>query len=98
MAMYGRSPSIQGWRLWPSFSQTQKNSARTLLQAQDTWTILSGQGSYQIDAAGTSRPIGVGDVVVAYTGCVHGVYNNGPSRCASSLSWHLRKQVMNSCE
>ncbi|MDZ8054142.1 MAG: cupin domain-containing protein [Aulosira sp. ZfuVER01] len=44
---------------------------------QDTWTILSGKGKYYLDKVGTTKPISAGDVVVAYTGCVHGVFNNG---------------------
>ncbi len=44
---------------------------------QDTWTILAGRGKYYLDQAGTRTPIVVGDVVVAHTGCVHGVVNNG---------------------
>lgn len=44
---------------------------------QDTWTILSGQGQYQIAATAASIPIAPGDVVVAHRGEVHGVYNNG---------------------
>jgi quercetin dioxygenase-like cupin family protein len=44
---------------------------------QDTWTILSGKGEYYLDEAGTRKPIVAGDVVIAHTGCVHGVFNNG---------------------
>jgi quercetin dioxygenase-like cupin family protein len=44
---------------------------------QDTWTILAGQGAYQVSADGTSRSIVAGDVVVARTGDVHGVFNDG---------------------
>ncbi|NJM76593.1 MAG: cupin domain-containing protein [Acaryochloridaceae cyanobacterium RU_4_10] len=44
---------------------------------QDTWTILSGQGEYYLDAAGTRTAIASGDVVVAPIGCVHGVVNDG---------------------
>lgn len=44
---------------------------------QDTWTILSGKGKYYLDKAGTTKPISAGDVVVAYTNCVHGVLNTG---------------------
>ncbi|MFQ4144968.1 cupin domain-containing protein [Chlorogloeopsis sp. ULAP02] len=44
---------------------------------QDTWTILSGKGKYYLDRAGTAKPIFAGDVVVAHTGCVHGVFNHG---------------------
>jgi quercetin dioxygenase-like cupin family protein len=43
---------------------------------QDTWTILSGQGEYYLDRAGTTRSIKAGDVVIAPTGSVHGVFNN----------------------
>ncbi|BFM40528.1 cupin domain-containing protein [Synechocystis sp. LKSZ1] len=46
-------------------------------QGQDTWTILQGKGEYYLDKAGTKQSIVAGDVVVAYTGCVHGVFNNG---------------------
>jgi quercetin dioxygenase-like cupin family protein len=44
---------------------------------QDTWTILTGQGDYTIDAAGTTQAIVAGDVVIAPVGCVHGVRNTG---------------------
>lgn len=44
---------------------------------QDTWTILAGRGEYYLDQAGTTQSIMAGDVVVAHTGCVHGVVNNG---------------------
>jgi quercetin dioxygenase-like cupin family protein len=43
---------------------------------QDTWTILSGSGEYYLDQAGTTQPITTGDVVIAPTGCVHGVFNS----------------------
>jgi quercetin dioxygenase-like cupin family protein len=46
-------------------------------QGQDTWTILSGQGDYVIDQAGTRQPIVAGDVVVAPIGTLHGVRNSG---------------------
>lgn len=44
---------------------------------QDTWTILTGQGDYYLDQSGSTKPIQVGDVVVAPMGCVHGVFNPG---------------------
>lgn len=44
---------------------------------QDTWTILSGKGEYFLDQIGTKKPVVAGDIVVAYTGCVHGIVNNG---------------------
>ncbi|MGZ4955398.1 cupin domain-containing protein [Methylobacter sp.] len=45
---------------------------------QDTWTILAGQGHYHLDNNGTTRPIIAGDVVVAHTGEIHGVFNSNP--------------------
>jgi quercetin dioxygenase-like cupin family protein len=44
---------------------------------QDTWTIVSGKGEYYLDEFGNKKSIVAGDIVVAYTGCVHGVLNNG---------------------
>ena len=46
-------------------------------QGQDTWTILAGEGNYVVDLNGTRRRIAAGDVVVARTGAVHGVHNDG---------------------
>ena len=46
-------------------------------RGQDTWTILAGEGDYQIDAAGQTVRIAAGDVVVAPVGAVHGVLNTG---------------------
>jgi quercetin dioxygenase-like cupin family protein len=39
--------------------------------------VLSGKGEYVVDAAGTTRSIGAGDIVVARTGDVHGLLNTG---------------------
>ena len=44
---------------------------------QDTWTVLSGRGEYYLDKASNTKSIVAGDIVVAHTGCVHGVFNNG---------------------
>jgi len=44
---------------------------------QDTWTVLSGSGAYQVDREGRTRRIAAGDVVVARAGEVHGVFNDG---------------------
>lgn len=44
---------------------------------QDSWTILSGQGTYYLDIIGTTTTIVAGDVVIAPIGCVHGVVNTG---------------------
>jgi quercetin dioxygenase-like cupin family protein len=64
---------IVAWHLAPG----QQIAAHIHPQGQDTWTILTGQGEYYLDQAGTTQPIGTGDIVVAPTGCVHGVYNSG---------------------
>lgn len=61
------------WYIKPS----QKIPAHKHPNGQDTWTILSGKGEYYLDQAGATKPIFAGDVVVAHTGCVHGVFNNG---------------------
>ncbi|WP_018410616.1 cupin domain-containing protein [Methyloversatilis thermotolerans] len=45
---------------------------------QDSWTVLSGQGRYQIDEQGNTIDIVPGDVVIAERGQVHGV------RCTSA--------------
>lgn len=47
-------------------------------EGQDTWSILSGQGLYQIDQQGSTVVVSPGDVVIARKGQVHGV------RCTSS--------------
>ncbi|ECK2142783.1 cupin domain-containing protein [Salmonella enterica subsp. enterica serovar Enteritidis] len=44
---------------------------------QDIWIIQAGNGDYYIDDAGSTQSINAGDVVIAYTGQVHGVINNG---------------------
>ncbi len=44
---------------------------------QDTWTVLRGRGEYYLDETGASASIVAGDVVVAESGCVHGVFNSG---------------------
>jgi quercetin dioxygenase-like cupin family protein len=64
---------IVAWHLNPG----QSIAAHIHPQGQDTWTILSGAGDYQLDALGTCQPIGAGDVVVAPIGAVHGVVNSG---------------------
>jgi quercetin dioxygenase-like cupin family protein len=64
---------IVAWYLQPG----QEIPAHIHPNGQDTWTILSGQGEYYLDQAGTTKPIFAGDVVVAHIGCVHGVFNDG---------------------
>ncbi|MEO6354870.1 MAG: cupin domain-containing protein [Burkholderiaceae bacterium] len=64
---------VVAWYLKPG----QLIAAHLHPHGQDTWTILAGQGEYVLEASGASRSIQAGDVVLAHTGCVHGVYNNG---------------------
>lgn len=44
---------------------------------QDTWTILSGMGEYICSQHGARKPIKAGDIVIARTNDVHGVFNSG---------------------
>ena len=46
-------------------------------QGQDTWTVLSGCGEYQLEPTGESLIISQGDIVVAHVGQIHGVHNTG---------------------
>ncbi len=64
---------VVAWYIKPG----QEIAAHRHPQGQDTWTILSGQGEYYLDEAGLRQPLMAGDVVVAPTGCVHGVVNHG---------------------
>lgn len=61
------------WHVKPG----QRIAAHIHPYGQDTWTVLSGEGEYQLDAERTSHPISAGDIVIAPPGSVHGVYNNG---------------------
>lgn len=65
--------AVVAWYVKPG----QRISAHVHPQGQDTWTILSGRGEYQLAADGNSRPLVSGDVVVAHRGEVHGVFNSG---------------------
>jgi quercetin dioxygenase-like cupin family protein len=64
---------VVAWLVKPG----QRITAHVHPHGQDTWTILSGRGEYQLEADGRSQTIVAGDVVIAPTGCVHGVYNSG---------------------
>lgn len=44
---------------------------------QDSWIVLAGTAEYMLDAAGSSRRVTAGDVVVAHAGQVHGAVNRG---------------------
>ncbi len=63
---------VVAWHVRPG----QSIAAHVHPQGQDTWTILSGRGRYRVDAAGHTERIAQGDVVVATTGQVHGVFND----------------------
>jgi quercetin dioxygenase-like cupin family protein len=64
---------IVAWYIQPG----QEIAAHIHPQGQDTWTILSGRGDYYLDRAGNKQSIEMGDVVIAPTGSVHGVFNSG---------------------
>jgi quercetin dioxygenase-like cupin family protein len=64
---------VVAWYVKPG----QRIGAHVHPNGQDTWTILSGTGQYQIDGQGSTKRIGPGIVVVAHRGEVHGVYNDG---------------------
>lgn len=53
----------------------QRITAHVHPHGQDTWTVLSGSGEYQLEEGGRSQSIAPGCVVVAPIGCVHGVFN-----------------------
>jgi quercetin dioxygenase-like cupin family protein len=65
--------AIVAWTVKPG----QRISPHVHPSGQDTWTILAGEGDYQVDAAGQTVRIASGDVVVAPVGAVHGVLNTG---------------------
>ena len=65
--------AVVAWTVQPG----QRISPHVHPGGQDTWTILAGEGAYQLDAAGQTVLIAAGDVVVAPTGAVHGVLNTG---------------------
>ncbi|MFM2430888.1 MAG: hypothetical protein RLZZ511_2101 [Cyanobacteriota bacterium] len=64
---------VVAWYIQPG----QAIAAHIHPHGQDTWTILSGQGEYYLDAAGSQQLIQAGDVVIAPQGAIHGVFNSG---------------------
>jgi quercetin dioxygenase-like cupin family protein len=60
---------IVAWHVEPG----QMIAPHTHPNGQDTWTILSGAGQYQVDEQGNTMAIVPGDVAVAQKGQVHGV-------------------------
>jgi quercetin dioxygenase-like cupin family protein len=63
---------VVAWYIQPG----QEIPAHVHPQGQDTWTILSGNGDYYLDAVGNTQLISIGDVVIAPVGAVHGVFNS----------------------
>ena len=68
-----KEQAIIAWYVKPE----QEIPAHIHPNGQDTWIILAGKGNYYLDVSGTTQVISTGDVVVAHTGEVHGVVNNG---------------------
>ena len=64
---------VVAWHVNPG----QRIAAHVHPHGQDTWTVLSGSGEYQLEQNGKSQTISPGCVVIAHTGCVHGVFNGG---------------------
>ena len=64
---------------------------------QDTWTVLSGQGLYQTNAEGDTRPLKPGDIAIAGPGSVHGVYVTATKCCSSSRSSRPQRRATSAC-
>jgi quercetin dioxygenase-like cupin family protein len=62
---------VVAWYILPQ----QEIPAHIHPHGQDTWMVLSGRGDYYLDRAGNKKSISVGDIVIAPTGSVHGVFN-----------------------
>jgi quercetin dioxygenase-like cupin family protein len=65
--------AIVAWTVKPG----QRISPHVHPAGQDTWTVIAGEGEYQIDASGATVRIAAGDIAVAPIGAVHGVRNTG---------------------
>lgn len=68
-----KDAAIVAWTVKPG----QRISSHVHPSGQDTWTVIAGEGEYQIDASGKAVRIAAGDVAVAPAGAVHGVLNTG---------------------
>jgi quercetin dioxygenase-like cupin family protein len=64
---------VVAWTVKPG----QRISPHVHPSGQDTWTVISGVGEYQVDASGKTLSITAGDIAVAPTGAVHGLLNTG---------------------
>ncbi|MGI8933192.1 MAG: cupin domain-containing protein [Phormidesmis sp.] len=73
--MVAKSPEavVVAWQVEPG----QSIPTHIHPNGQDTWTVFSGKGDYYLDDAGNTQPIVAGDVVIAQSGQVHGVFNSG---------------------
>jgi quercetin dioxygenase-like cupin family protein len=60
------------WHLLPG----QRIATHIHPSGQDSWTVLSGVGDYELGEGAVQR-IGVGDVAIAPVGAMHGVLNCG---------------------
>jgi len=65
--------AIVAWTVKPG----QRISAHVHPSGQDTWTVIAGEGEYQVDADGTTVHVAAGDIAVAPAGAVHGVLSTG---------------------
>lgn len=66
--------AIVAWIVKPG----QRISPHLHPSGQDTWTVIAGEGEYQLDASGSTMRIAAGDIAVAPADAVHGVLNTGP--------------------
>jgi quercetin dioxygenase-like cupin family protein len=64
---------VVAWTVKPG----QRISPHVHPKGQDTWTVISGVGDYQVDASGQTLSIKAGDVAIAPIGAVHGLVNTG---------------------
>lgn len=65
--------AVVAWIVLPG----QRIASHVHPQGQDTWIVLRGCGDYVIGHGGAVRMLGAGDIAIARTGDVHGVYNAG---------------------
>ena len=65
--------AIVAWTVKPG----QRISPHVHPSGQDTWTVIAGEGQYQVEASGRTVRIAAGDVAIAPAGAVHGVLNTG---------------------
>ena len=65
--------AIVAWTVKPG----QRISPHVHPSGQDTWTVIAGEGEYQVDFSGTTVRIAAGDIALAPVGAVHGVLNTG---------------------